>query len=701
MVCCNNGGHLSENFKLQRGSKQGDPISTALFTLCIEILAIKLKNTEGIKGITINNITALISLFADDITLFLEHNEMNLKKVIEVLKDFKYISGLEIQTSKTIACTVGTKDNNNIEKNIICKEENLQWSDKFTLLGVDFDANLEKMNKNIQDKISTWAKIIKHWSYKKCTPIGRVNIVRTFLLSKLNHIAMVYPVLENLNIAELERNIYNFIWGGSKSMKKDDVKANYNVGGLNFPDVATSLKSFNVSWLRRIRKGMETNATWIITLKNLIDECMKDKNIDDFFMLGTKGLRAIRNKCKNKFWKGAFNSMLEILPIFQSKNIDVAMNANIWNNSFFTITKGSFTGKKQEIIEKEKKEIHIYEYVNLKTKFKYPRELLEYRENEGIEFMDFNKAKVKFDMNEKCKEDYIGLIKNIKKIFSINNLNLKHFDLYKPFIPNLYQLSMLQDNGCNLYSRLFKVKLDNEILKTNKDRETEWKKKLGMRENSRFGIDFWENNYKRVKTIKCSMYLRLLQYKINRGCLQVEGFQAKHYRSDGLCRFCKDAPETIPHVFWHCTKTIDFINKVKYFLNGFWPINIRDVTRLQFIFGIDKESFQSPRNFLILLIKEFIWKSLCTYPNLSIEHFKEWFSYEIKTWQLVNAKCGKPVGITFLEKQEYTDAISILYPHESIYDGKHSYIESIVKNIEINFIDTQIKQYSNSDNITA
>merc|ERR1711884_822817 len=103
MVCCNNGGHLSENFKLQRGSKQGDPISTALFTLCIEILAIKLKNTEGIKGITINNITALISLFADDITLFLEHDEMNLKKVIEVLKDFKYISGLEIQTNKTIA----------------------------------------------------------------------------------------------------------------------------------------------------------------------------------------------------------------------------------------------------------------------------------------------------------------------------------------------------------------------------------------------------------------------------------------------------------------------------------------------------------------------------------------------------------------------------------------------------------------------
>ena len=203
------------------------------------------------------------------------------------------------------------------------------------------------------------------------------------------------------------------------------------------------------------------------------------------------------------------------------------------------------------------------------------------------------------------------------------------------------------------------------------------------------------------------MYLRLLQYKINRGCLQVEGFQAKHYRSDGLCRFCKNSVETIPHVFWHCNVTQTFLTNVKQFLNIYWPVNIEDLTRLEFIFGIKNESFQSPINFLTLIIKEFIWKKLCSFPEsisnptLSIAQFKEWFSYEMKTWALVNSKIGKPVGLDFLEKDEFKNDLFTLYPHESIYDGKHSYIESIVKNIEINFIKTQINQLSNSDNITA
>ena len=46
-------GQLSEWFAIQRGCRQGDPISPYLFILCVEILAIMIRQNKHIKGIFI------------------------------------------------------------------------------------------------------------------------------------------------------------------------------------------------------------------------------------------------------------------------------------------------------------------------------------------------------------------------------------------------------------------------------------------------------------------------------------------------------------------------------------------------------------------------------------------------------------------------------------------------------------------------
>ena len=96
---------------MQRGCRQGDPISSALFVLTIEALSLKLNNSD-IKGIDIHaqRKTNIDSLFADDITLYLNRSNQDLRKAIEILNDFKEISGLELQTEKTVCVKIGPPD---------------------------------------------------------------------------------------------------------------------------------------------------------------------------------------------------------------------------------------------------------------------------------------------------------------------------------------------------------------------------------------------------------------------------------------------------------------------------------------------------------------------------------------------------------------------------------------------------------------
>ncbi len=66
-----NNGNSGKPFKLQRGVRQGCPLSAYLFSTALETLANKIRSEKNIKGIKIDSKEIKISLLADDITLIL------------------------------------------------------------------------------------------------------------------------------------------------------------------------------------------------------------------------------------------------------------------------------------------------------------------------------------------------------------------------------------------------------------------------------------------------------------------------------------------------------------------------------------------------------------------------------------------------------------------------------------------------------
>ena len=86
---------------LRSGKRQGCPLSPLLFNTALEVLATAIR--EEIKGIQIGKEEAKLSLFADDMILYIENPNDNIRKLLELISEFSKVAGYKINTQKLLA----------------------------------------------------------------------------------------------------------------------------------------------------------------------------------------------------------------------------------------------------------------------------------------------------------------------------------------------------------------------------------------------------------------------------------------------------------------------------------------------------------------------------------------------------------------------------------------------------------------------
>ena len=222
-----NNGLFSEQFKLERGVRQGDPLSPYLFVVAIEILAISLRSNEHIEGIKIDNDEIKTLLYADDMTATVA-NTSSLETFMQTLHNFEKCSGLKMNISKTKAMWIGAN------KHSLEKPLGLEWCS-----GIHFSCDQGQIIKqNFHERLSDFQKTINLWSLRGLSLFGKVTIVKSFLIPKLLYVSTILETPQEI-IKQMERMLYKFLWKGPDKVTRLSVISSLKNGGLNLTDLET------------------------------------------------------------------------------------------------------------------------------------------------------------------------------------------------------------------------------------------------------------------------------------------------------------------------------------------------------------------------------------------------------------------------------------------------------------------------------
>ena len=96
-------GEKLKAFPLRSGTRQGCPLSPLLFNIVLEVLATAVREEKEIKGTQNGKEVVKLSLFANDMILYIENPKDATRKLLELINEFHKVAGYKINAQKSLA----------------------------------------------------------------------------------------------------------------------------------------------------------------------------------------------------------------------------------------------------------------------------------------------------------------------------------------------------------------------------------------------------------------------------------------------------------------------------------------------------------------------------------------------------------------------------------------------------------------------
>ena len=183
--------------------------------------------------------------FADDTNVCTLFNFDSLRTIRDTLSNFANISGLKCNYSKTKILRIGNIAP--LTREIL--ELGFEWVEEIKVLGVTISNDLGKITDNFIETEKKIDNMIKFWSKFNLTLPGRINVIKTFMLSQLGYIgSIISPLQEQLTGIQKKINKYAM---GSMIVAENRLYLPLNEGGLGLISISDYLSGLQLAWIKK------------------------------------------------------------------------------------------------------------------------------------------------------------------------------------------------------------------------------------------------------------------------------------------------------------------------------------------------------------------------------------------------------------------------------------------------------------------